>query len=270
VINELKRRGYGALKEEVQIKRERQARKNTPCGNLTEAQKSPQKTGVFQGDFWTDQGRVCEAGNVPCPPTDFSTYGAVILKPCSYDGAAIKSLLANVRKTAKKEAKLYLAFPALLRGADETFLKDFFNLLSEEKLGVYASQFAAVQFARDYRIPYAAGYELNVMNENAMLLLSDADFALLSKELSPENLLPLLQKGGVFAPYPYMDAMTLAYCPVKFLFGKTCADCSYKTPLVYTLGKKRFLVYRTQPERNLQEGGRKVRSRTCYFTAYAV
>lgn len=126
-------------------------------------------------------------------------------------------------------------------------IQKFLN--NNEAIGIYASNYYALEIAKEYDLPVIIGFNMNVANDYAVNCLNAKNYCS-SIELSKDE---SLINGFIYA-YGKFPVMTLLHCPYKNIHKCDCKTCDYKN-FKFISDKGDFLVDR---ERNGE----------CVFTVY--
>jgi hypothetical protein len=125
----------------------------------------------------------------------------------------------------KGDFEKYIAYPAFCTQADALSLEE---LLSQADIeGIYAENYAGLEFARARGLKAFAGTGLNLINAlsiNEFLSLENASYYALSKEGNEKEGGELLSDKAFALSIGNIKLMELCYCP----FGKTCSICDKK------------------------------------------
>ena len=160
--------------------------------------------------------------------SDFSFYGAekvdiAVYKPNDYNEELIESFVQG-------DFEKYLYFPCLLSAKD---LDRIESLIKEYCLdGIYAENYAGVQFAKERNLNVFAGTGFNLTNKiaiNELTKNSCVKYYAVSKELDEREQMDLTNENGFVLTSGNLKLMDLCYCP----FEKSCKSCDKK--LVYSL-----------------------------------
>ncbi|MBE5752953.1 MAG: U32 family peptidase [Clostridiales bacterium] len=160
--------------------------------------------------------------------SNFGFYDAekidiAVYKPNDYNEELNESFLqGNFEK--------YLYFPCLLTTKD---LERIEYLIKEYCLdGVYAENYAGVQFAKERNLNVFAGTGFNLTNKIAIDELTKTPFVkyyAVSKELDEREQMDLMKENGFVLTSGNLKLMDLCYCP----FEKSCKSCDKKS--IYSL-----------------------------------
>lgn len=120
---------------------------------------------------------------------------------------------------------------------------------NNENIGIFASNYYALEIAREYNLPVMVGFNMNLANDYAVNCLGAKNYCS-SIELNKDESL----KNGIIYSYGKYPVMTLLHCPYKNIHKCDCKTCDYKN-FKYISSKGEFLVDR---ERNTE----------CVFTVY--
>ncbi|MDR3185677.1 MAG: U32 family peptidase [Christensenellaceae bacterium] len=196
---------------------------------IINAWKPTQRKNFFQPLSYTYNKDTSKVTIVEC--SDFgdldniSDNMCIVYRPLDFSSTAALEFFTKLKK--KNNCTPYLALPKLLSYVDKESYIEFFNTEEGRKFGIYADNYGAVEFARARKIGYIAGLGLNIFNTNAMDILYDADYIIISAELSKGDQELLLAKGGIPFVSGHIPLMTLAHCPVYLVTGRSCAYCNF-------------------------------------------
>ncbi len=158
-----------------------------------------------------------------------------IYKPSDLRNAPPESFLRSAKER-------YLYYPAFATQED---LSRIAELCAEYRLdGVYAENYAGLQFAKAHAVKLFAGVGFHILNAFSLeTLLQEENVAyyVISKEANGEEARRLGTDKGFALSLGDIKLMDLCYCP----FGRTCANCDEKE--IYTLtdeGGRSFPVRR--------------------------
>lgn len=146
-----------------------------------------------------------------------------ICKPYDYRQALPKGFLSGVFEK-------YLYYPSFLTSGEEEAIA---KIVQENKLdGIYAENYAGMEFAKKYGVKLFAGTGFNLTNALAINELKkhgELRYFALSKELDEREQERLSFENAFVLSAGDLKLMDLCYCP----FQKTCKDCDKKE--VYAL-----------------------------------
>ena len=160
--------------------------------------------------------------------SDFGFYGAekvdiAVYKPNDYNEELSESFLQG-------DFEKYLYFPCLLSAKD---LERIEYLTKVYRLdGIYAENYAGVQFAKEHNLNVFAGTGFNLTNKiaiNELTKNSWVKYYAVSKELDEREQIDLTNENGFVLTSGNLKLMDLCYCP----FEKSCKSCDKKS--VYSL-----------------------------------
>lgn len=122
----------------------------------------------------------------------------------------------------------YLYYPPFTTSAEEVVLA---KRIKENVIdGVYAENYAAIEFAKAQGVRVFIGTGINLANRVAIEKLPEiVKYYALSKELNEREIDGLIGENAFVFSGGNIKLMDLCYCP----FGKACASCDQKS--VYTL-----------------------------------
>lgn len=168
--------------------------------------------------------------------TGINEKTAVILtKPCKIDAEVLIYKPDDLRADIPQElvhstAETYLYFPAFTTSEDISAIE---NAVKKGHFdGVYAENYAGLQFAEEKGLKVFVGTGLNITNQVALQTLLDnytVQYYALSKELTAQESALLVGERAFSLCFGNIKVMDLCYCP----FGKTCAICDKRS--AYTL-----------------------------------
>ncbi len=132
----------------------------------------------------------------------------------------------------------YILYPAFCTHADSRRLEELLEQADIE--GIYAENYAGIEFARSHGLKVFAGTGLNFINSlsiSAFLSLDNASYYTLSKECNEKEGVGLVSDKAFALTVGNIKLMELCYCP----FGKTCSVCDKKE--VYNLTDENGRVF---------------------------
>lgn len=210
-LNALRRKFYSVLRE--QAVNQGRAKLDAWIPELSNLKGANDKTAVIATDF----SGVC---------TDIAIYKADDLRAPLPESFA----QGNFEK--------YLLYPAFCTQADKLCLEEL--LRQTDIVGIYAENYAGIQFALQRDLKVFAGTGLNLINAlsvNAFLSLKNATYYALSKESNEKEGAGLASDKAFALTAGNIKLMDLCYCP----FGKTCSVCDKKE--VYKLTDENGRVF---------------------------
>lgn len=172
------------------------------------------------------------------------------------DDAEIVVKLADCSKIRQKVAItkiIYLKLPVFASKNTIILIKSQIQkmLNNNENIGIFASNYYALEIAREYKLPVIIGFNMNLANDYAINCLGVKNYCS-SIELNKDESL----NSGYIYTYGKYPVMTLLHCPYKNIYKYDCKTCNYKN-FNYISNKGEFLVTR---ERNAE----------CVFTVYNI
>lgn len=170
------------------------------------------------------------------------------------DDAEIVVKLADCSKIRQKVAItkiIYLKLPVFASKNTIILIKSQIQkmLNNNENIGIFASNYYALEIAREYKLPVIIGFNMNLANDYAINCLGVKNYCS-SIELNKDESL----NSGYIYTYGKYPVMTLLHCPYKNIYKYDCKTCNCKN-FNYISNKGEFLVTR---ERNAE----------CVFTVY--
>lgn len=170
------------------------------------------------------------------------------------DDAEIVVKLADCSKIRQKVAItkiIYLKLPVFASKNTIILIKSQIQkmLNNNDNIGIFASNYYALEIAREYKLPVIIGFNMNLANDYAINCLGVKNYCS-SIELNKDESL----NSGYIYTYGKYPVMTLLHCPYKNIYKYDCKTCNYKN-FNYISNKGEFLVTR---ERNAE----------CVFTVY--
>lgn len=158
---------------------------------------------------------------------------------------------SRIRQKVAKTRIIYLKLPVFASKNTIILIKSQIQkmLNNSEEIGIYASNYYALEIARECRLPVIIGFNMNLANDYAVDCLGAKNYCS-SIELNKEESL----KNGFIYTYGKFPVMTLLHCPYKNIYKCDCKTCKHKK-FNYISNKGEFLVDR---ERNAE----------CVFTVY--
>ncbi|MDR2266049.1 MAG: U32 family peptidase [Christensenellaceae bacterium] len=220
-LNDLKRRGIIALRKQLIDAAINMKRKNASTFPTEKYNKNTCGIRIIE----------CESFE-SLTQADYSAM-CIVYRPKTFSEPILTAFLAKLR--AVSSSRVYLTPPRLLRLPDKKIYVDALKSINDSNYGLLADNYGVVELARHLKIPYIGGIGLNIYNTHAMDLLADADYILISPELTLEESKPLLKKGGIPFVSGYLPVMHLTHCPVYLVTGKNCSRCTYNgEPIRYT------------------------------------
>ena len=146
------------------------------------------------------------------------TADIAICKPDAYTQSLPASFInGNFEK--------FIYYPPFCTRSQEQAIADY--IISHHLDGVYADNYAALQFAKAHNLAVFAGTGLHLINRVAVAKLLQFDnvrYYALSKEANASELQPLISEKAFVLSLGDIKLMDLCYC----LFEKTCANCDKK------------------------------------------
>lgn len=179
---------------------------------------------------------------------DFRSVGAFVYYPKFISLSAYKKAVDFAKE---KNISLFIKFPALLK---EDELIEYVKFAEENGVGVYANNVSVVQCAREHKVPYIAGIELNITNKDTEYVYSDSALILASVEMGDDR----LSYTSYVYTYGRVPLMTFEHCPNFVCTGNDCENCTRKAQnLIYKHDKDTYLL-------------RGVRGKhRCFYTLYS-
>lgn len=170
-----------------------------------------------------------------------------------YDAEIVLKLedYSGIRQKVAKTRIIYLKLPVFASKNTIILIKSQIQkiLNNSEEIGIFASNYYALEIAREYNLPVIIGFNMNLANDYAVNCLGARNYCS-SIELNKEESL----KNGFIYTYGKFPVMTLLHCPYKNIYKCDCKTCNYKD-FNYISNKGEFFVDR---ERNAE----------CVFTVY--
>ena len=167
-----------------------------------------------------------------------------ILCPAVYSVSAVHDLIVALTAKGIAKSSLYLNLPIV---ATQTEMAGLDAILSAEKIGIVANNYAHLKWTKTYRT--IAGTGLNIFNQYSATVLLQAGCENIIWSL--EQNAPCACGSALVSGYPAL--MTLCHCPVRTVYGSDCARCRYHDRLIY------------QDERHNCYHLRRVKIQHCYF-----
>jgi len=164
-----------------------------------------------------------------------SLFSELIFSPYDYTESAFRNFFDIYGSFAGEK---HLALPVFLRPEDAELAER--RLSSFNFDGIYAENISHIRLAQRLNLKVFGGIGLNTFNSLSAKVLNglayDCKFTL-SSELSlteQDSLIGGMDASGAYVcVYGDLDAMTLAHCPVKNVYGCECSDCKYFDDLKY-------------------------------------
>lgn len=158
---------------------------------------------------------------------------------------------SRIRQNVAISRTIYLKLPVFASKNTIMLIKSLIQKMmrNNENIGIFASNYYALEIAREYNLPVIVGFNMNLANDYAVGCLGVTNYCS-SIELNKEESL----KNGFVYTYGKYPVMTLLHCPYKNIYKCDCKMCNYKN-FNYVSNKGEFLVDR---ERNAE----------CVFTVY--
>lgn len=131
----------------------------------------------------------------------------------------------------KGDFEKYIEYPAFCTKADSRRLQEW--LLQADIQGIYAENYAGIEFAKANGLKVFAGTGLNLINSlsiSAFLSLENASYYAFSKECNEKEGIGLVSDKSFALAVGNIKLMELCYCP----FGKTCSVCDKKEVYMLT------------------------------------
>ena len=200
-LNAFRRLFYEKLRQNA-VKNEKLLRTDIPLPAY-EKEKNNDKIAVISDDFVGVDAQIA------------------IYKPTDYRKALPESFVSG-------KFEKFVVYPALCTRAERDALAAWCAL----GIGVYAENYGAIVFAKEYGVDVFVGTGLNIFNRLSVMELrkeSCVKYYALSKELTATEQQALSDENAFVLGVGDIKLMELCYCP----FGKTCAGCDKKS--VYTL-----------------------------------
>lgn len=158
---------------------------------------------------------------------------------------------SKIRQNMAKSRTIYLKLPVFASKNTVKAIKTQLDIFikNNEKIGIFANNYYALELAHEYSLPVIIGFNLNLANDYAINILNAKNYCMsieLNKDESLEN--------GFTYVYGKFPVMTFLHCPYKNIFKCDCNNCNF-TEFNFTHEKGDFMVDR---ERNAE----------CVFTMY--
>ena len=168
----------------------------------------------------------------------------IILCPNEYSPEIIDRLITDLNNKSIDKKNIYLNLPII---STETEMQVLDEILSQQKIGIVANNYAHLHWVKKYRT--IAGIGLNVHNQHTATTLFEIGCE--NVIWSIESIITPNYGSALTEGYPAL--MTLCHCPVREVYGSNCAKCRYHTNLIY------------QDEKNNQYHLRRIKIQHCYF-----
>ncbi|MBO4726625.1 MAG: U32 family peptidase, partial [Clostridia bacterium] len=149
---------------------------------------------------------------------------SIILAPCEYSASTVNDIVAALITHGIDKKDIYLNLPTV---ATEPEMKILDEILSQQKIGIIANNYAHLRWVKQYRT--VAGIGMNVYNQYTAATLLN---------LGCENIIWSIEcnttpnyGSALVSGYPAL--MTFCHCPIREVYGSNCAKCRYHTNLIY-------------------------------------
>lgn len=169
---------------------------------------------------------------------------------------------SKFRQIVAKSRAIYVKLPVFASKMTVNAIKTQLDVIikNNEKIGIFANNYYALELAHDYSLPVIIGFNMNLANDYAINSLNAKNYCM-SIELNKDE---LLDNGYVYS-YGKFPIMTLLHCPYKNIYKNDCATCKFEKLSFFNekgkfeIGRERnaecvFTVYNTACHNLLNEG----------------